>query len=90
MEIEILKTKEECDHVQFLITEKSAPERVQLPEIEELETLSLGTLNVIIIKLVSILNYIYFENENLLIFLNRFPLFAFFKSLSFISEVISQ
>lgn len=35
-------TKEECDHVQFLITEKSGPNRVQLPEIDDIETLSLG------------------------------------------------
>uniref|UniRef100_A0A8D8TAP2 Guanylate cyclase soluble subunit beta-1 n=1 Tax=Cacopsylla melanoneura TaxID=428564 RepID=A0A8D8TAP2_9HEMI len=42
VEVEILKTKEECDdHVQFLITEKSAPEKVELPQIEEIETLSL-------------------------------------------------
>ncbi|KAI5702755.1 hypothetical protein M8J76_012267 [Diaphorina citri] len=41
VEVEILKTKEECDHVQFLITETSAPERVELPQIEEIETLSL-------------------------------------------------
>ena len=42
MEIEILKTKEQCDHVQFLITEKSGPERPPLPQIDEIETLSLG------------------------------------------------
>ncbi|XP_060531204.1 guanylate cyclase soluble subunit beta-1 isoform X2 [Cylas formicarius] len=41
VEIEILKTKEECDHVQFLITEKSGPERPALPQIDEIETLSL-------------------------------------------------
>ncbi|CAG9762829.1 unnamed protein product [Ceutorhynchus assimilis] len=41
VEIEILKTKEECDHVQFLITEKSGPERPLLPKIDEIETLSL-------------------------------------------------
>lgn len=44
VEIEILKTKEECDHVQFLITEKSGPRRVHLPEIDDIETLSLGEL----------------------------------------------
>lgn len=42
MEVEILKTKEECDHVQFLITETSGPGKQQLPEIDEIETLSLG------------------------------------------------
>ncbi|XP_076274489.1 guanylate cyclase soluble subunit beta-1-like [Rhynchophorus ferrugineus] len=41
VEIEILKTKEESDHVQFLITEKSGPERPLLPQLEEIETLSL-------------------------------------------------
>lgn len=41
--MEILKTKEECDHVQFLITETSNPGRVSVPEIAEIETLSLGT-----------------------------------------------
>ncbi|XP_018330532.1 guanylate cyclase soluble subunit beta-1 [Agrilus planipennis] len=41
VEVEILKTKEECDHVQFLITEKSKPDRTQSTEIEEIETLSL-------------------------------------------------
>ncbi|XP_017775635.1 PREDICTED: guanylate cyclase soluble subunit beta-1-like [Nicrophorus vespilloides] len=39
--VEILKTKEECDHVQFLITERSGPRKQELPEIDELETLSL-------------------------------------------------
>lgn len=42
VEIEILKTKEECDHVQFLITETSGPSKNTMPEIEEIETLSLG------------------------------------------------
>ncbi|ERL93239.1 hypothetical protein D910_10535 [Dendroctonus ponderosae] len=41
VEIEILKTKEECDHVQFLITEKSGPQRPLAPQIDEIETLSL-------------------------------------------------
>nr|CAD7197646.1 unnamed protein product [Timema douglasi] len=39
--VEILKTKEECDHVQFLITELSGPGRVSHPEMAEIETLSL-------------------------------------------------
>lgn len=46
VEVDILKTKEECDHVQFLITEKSGPRRQQLPEIDEIETLSLGTYTI--------------------------------------------
>ncbi|XP_066257080.1 guanylate cyclase soluble subunit beta-1 isoform X2 [Euwallacea similis] len=41
VEIEILKTKEECDHVQFLITEKAGPNRQLPPQIDEIETLSL-------------------------------------------------
>nr|CAD7570520.1 unnamed protein product [Timema californicum] len=39
--VEIFKTKEECDHVQFLITELSGPGRVSHPEMAEIETLSL-------------------------------------------------
>ena len=42
--MEILKTKEECDHVQFLITETSTSGRVCAPEMAEIETLSLGKL----------------------------------------------
>lgn len=42
VEVKILKTKEECDHVQFLITETSGSKTVSLPEITEVETLSLG------------------------------------------------
>lgn len=42
VKVEILKTKEECDHVQFLITETSTSGRVSAPEIAEIETLSLG------------------------------------------------
>ncbi|CAG9858572.1 unnamed protein product [Phyllotreta striolata] len=41
VDIEVIKTKEEADHVQFLITEKSGPRKSQLPEIDEIETLSL-------------------------------------------------
>jgi hypothetical protein len=41
--VDILKTKEECDHVQFLITETAGPGKVQHPEIDEIQTLSLGT-----------------------------------------------
>lgn len=42
MEVKILKTKDECDHVQFLITETSGSKTVSQPEITEVETLSLG------------------------------------------------
>lgn len=42
--MQILKTKEECDHVQFLITETSGLAKIQHPDIEEIETLSLGQL----------------------------------------------
>lgn len=42
VKVEVLKTKEECDHVQFLITETSNSGRVSAPEIAEIETLSLG------------------------------------------------
>ncbi|KAI4463951.1 guanylate cyclase soluble subunit beta-2 [Holotrichia oblita] len=42
VDVQILKTKNDVDHIQFLITEKSAPEKQQLPEIAEIETLSLG------------------------------------------------
>lgn len=44
VKVEILKTKQECDHVQFLITETSNTGRVSAPEIPEIETLSLGKL----------------------------------------------
>lgn len=44
VEIDILRTKEDCDHVQFLITETSAPTRIPVPEIAEIDTLSLGNL----------------------------------------------
>lgn len=44
VKVEILKTKEECDHVQFLITETSTSGRVSAPEMTEIETLSLGEM----------------------------------------------
>lgn len=44
VKVEILKTKEECDHVQFLITETSTTGRVCVPEMAEIETLSLGNI----------------------------------------------
>ncbi|CAK1542685.1 unnamed protein product [Leptosia nina] len=40
VQVEILKTKEECDHVQYLITETSTG-RVSAPEMTEIETLSI-------------------------------------------------
>ncbi|OAD61386.1 Guanylate cyclase soluble subunit beta-1 [Eufriesea mexicana] len=40
IEMRILKTKNECDHVQFLITNTSGPGVVSNPMITELETLS--------------------------------------------------
>lgn len=40
--VDILHTKAECDHVQFLITEESHNGRIAPPTIEEIETLSLG------------------------------------------------
>ncbi|XP_075234533.1 guanylate cyclase soluble subunit beta-1-like [Lycorma delicatula] len=41
VEVEITKTKEECDHVQFLITEKSGRGKVANTPIEEIQTMSL-------------------------------------------------
>ncbi|XP_054262325.1 guanylate cyclase soluble subunit beta-1 [Macrosteles quadrilineatus] len=41
VQVDILKTKEECDHIQFLITEKSNSGRIAPPAFEEIETLSL-------------------------------------------------
>lgn len=43
VDVQILKTKEECDHVQFLITETYSPPKAQPPDIDEIETLSLGS-----------------------------------------------
>lgn len=44
VKVEMLKSKDECDHVQFLITETSTTGRVCAPEIAEIETLSLGKI----------------------------------------------
>ncbi|XP_047121448.1 guanylate cyclase soluble subunit beta-1 [Schistocerca piceifrons] len=41
VDVQILRTKEECDHVQFLITEQSGPGKVAAPEVHEDDTLSL-------------------------------------------------
>lgn len=50
VEVKILKTKEECDHVQFLITELSGPGKASRPEAEQIETLSIGNLQQVSIK----------------------------------------
>lgn len=42
VEMEILQTKEECDHVQFLITEKNNTGQRQNDQTAEVETLSQG------------------------------------------------
>lgn len=42
VEVEILQTKEECDHVQFLITEKNITGQRQNDQTAEVETLSQG------------------------------------------------
>lgn len=49
VDMKILKSKEECDHVQFLITDTSAPGVATKPMIAELETLSVGKFYFIII-----------------------------------------
>ncbi|RZF48540.1 hypothetical protein LSTR_LSTR011155 [Laodelphax striatellus] len=41
VEVEILRTKAECDHVQFLITEKSGRGKVASTPMEEIQTMSL-------------------------------------------------
>ncbi|KAJ8895148.1 hypothetical protein PR048_000473 [Dryococelus australis] len=41
VEVEIVKTKEESDHVQFLITELSGPGKTSNPEITDIDTLPL-------------------------------------------------
>jgi hypothetical protein len=40
--VEILQTKEECDHVQFLITDKNTTGQRQSDQTAEVETLSQG------------------------------------------------
>lgn len=40
--MEILQTKEECDHVQFLITDKNTAGQRQSDQTAEVETLSQG------------------------------------------------
>uniref|UniRef100_A0A6P7F963 guanylate cyclase n=1 Tax=Diabrotica virgifera virgifera TaxID=50390 RepID=A0A6P7F963_DIAVI len=41
VEVELIQTKDESDHVQFLITEKFGTKKSQLREMDEIETLSL-------------------------------------------------
>ncbi|KDR07449.1 guanylate cyclase soluble subunit beta-1 [Zootermopsis nevadensis] len=41
VEVKILKTKEECDHAQFLITELCGPGKASRPEVTQIETLSI-------------------------------------------------
>ncbi|XP_072399572.1 guanylate cyclase soluble subunit beta-1 [Diabrotica undecimpunctata] len=41
VEVEVIQTKDESDHVQFLITEKFGAKKSQLREMDEIETLSL-------------------------------------------------
>lgn len=50
VEVEILKTKEDCDHVQFLITQLSGPGKASLPEAAQVQTLSIGNLQQYFIK----------------------------------------
>ena len=50
VEVEILKTKEECDHVQFLITELAGPGKASRPEATQVQTLSIGNLKQCLIK----------------------------------------
>ena len=59
VEVEILKTKEECDHIQFLITQLSGPGKASRPEADQVQTLSIGNLQQYLIKtLADVRNYI--------------------------------
>lgn len=59
VEVEILKTKEECDHIQFLITQLSGPGKASRPEVAQVQTLSIGNLQQYFIKaLIDLRNYI--------------------------------
>ena len=42
VEVEIAQTKKDCDHVQFLITERSNQKQEQYEQTAEIEILSLG------------------------------------------------
>lgn len=44
VEVEIVQTKKDCDHVQFLITERSNQRQEQYEQAAEIEILSLGKL----------------------------------------------
>jgi len=58
VEVEVLKTKEECDHVQFLITQLSGPGKATRPETAQVQTLSIGNLQQYLIRtLVDVRNY---------------------------------
>jgi hypothetical protein len=50
VEVEILKTKEECDHIQFLITQLSGPGKASRPEVAQVQTLSIGNLQQYLMK----------------------------------------
>jgi guanylate cyclase soluble subunit beta len=50
VEVKILKTKEECDHVQFVITELSGPGKTSRPEAAQIETLSIGKCTEYLLK----------------------------------------
>jgi guanylate cyclase soluble subunit beta len=49
VEVKILKTREDCDHVQFLITELSGPGKSSQPEVAQIETLSIGNLQQVLV-----------------------------------------
>ena len=59
VEVEILKTKEEGDHIQFLITQLSGPGKASRPEAAQVQTLSIGNLQQYLVKtLAGVRNYI--------------------------------
>lgn len=59
VEVEILKTKEECDHIQFLITQLSGPGKASRPETAQVQTLSIGNLQQYLMKtFADVTNYI--------------------------------
>jgi hypothetical protein len=59
VEVEILKTKEDCDHIQFLITQLSGPGKASRPEAAQVQTLSIGNLQQHLIKtLAEVRNFI--------------------------------
>jgi hypothetical protein len=60
VEVEVLKTKEDCDHIQFLITQLSGPGKASRPEAAQVQTLSIGNLQQYLIKktLADVRNYV--------------------------------